>query len=65
MLAGTALLTEGTASEPAGILAGARRVEVAPAPEPEPERPEPPAAAEDGEPAAPALVVTRREPVSW
>ncbi len=73
MLAGTAFLAEGTAAEPAGLLDGARRVEVAPAPEPEP-KPEPSAAkrAEEGAgtepseaPKAPALVVTRREPVSW
>jgi NADH-quinone oxidoreductase subunit G len=64
MLEGTAFLTDGTATEPAGILAGARRVEIAPAPEPEPEPPAP-EAAEDREPAAPALIVTKREPVSW
>jgi anaerobic selenocysteine-containing dehydrogenase len=63
MLEGTAFLAEGTADDPAGALAGARTIAVAPAPEPEPERAP---ADEDGqEPAAPALVVTKREPVSW
>jgi len=64
MLDGTAFLAEGTAAEPAGLLDGARRVEVASAPAPEPEQDE--AAAEPAEaPKAPALVVTKREPVSW
>jgi len=63
MLAGTAFLARGTAADPAGALAGAVTITVAPAPEPEPE----PAAAgaEAGEEAPPALVVTKREPVSW
>jgi NADH-quinone oxidoreductase subunit G len=61
MLAGTAFLAEGTATAPAGLLAGAGRISIAPAPEPEPE----PAAAAADELEAPALVVTKREPVSW
>jgi anaerobic selenocysteine-containing dehydrogenase len=65
MLEGTAFLARGTAADPAGALAGARAVTVTAAPEPEPE----PATDDDGEqseaPAAPALVVTKREPVSW
>ncbi|HET6829789.1 MAG TPA: NADH-quinone oxidoreductase subunit NuoG [Solirubrobacterales bacterium] len=71
MLEGTAFLAEGTAHEPAGLLAGAGRVEVAPAPEPEPEPAPPRPADEQGEataptaPETPALVVTKREPVSW
>ncbi|GIK76592.1 MAG: NADH-quinone oxidoreductase [Actinomycetes bacterium] len=71
MLTGTAFLLEGTGAEPAGLLAGARRVEVAPAPEQEP-GPEGAGSAEDGAAAearegsgAPALVVTKREPVKW
>ena len=66
MLEGTAFLAQGTASEPAGKLAGARSVEIAPAPEPEPE-PQPQGAEPgEGEDAgSPALVVTKREPVSW
>jgi anaerobic selenocysteine-containing dehydrogenase len=61
MLAGTAFLAEGTATAPAGLLAGAGRISIAPAPEPEPE----PAAAAADELEASALVVTKREPVSW
>ena len=72
MLAGTAFLTRGTATDPAGALAGAKSIDVAPAPEPEPE-PEPAAEPPDGDadgaerpgPSAPSLVVTKREPVSW
>ena len=70
MLAGTAFLTRGTATDPAGALAGATSIDVAPAPEPEPEpAAEPPDGDADGaerpEPSAPSLVVTKREPVSW
>ncbi len=69
MLEGTAFLVSGTASDPAGALGGAATVEVELAPEPEPE-PEPTAGGDadagDDEPAAaPALIVTKREPVSW
>jgi len=62
MLEGTAFLARGTASEPAGALAGARTISVVPAPEPEPSAE--PGEAESGA-APPALVVTKREPVSW
>jgi len=64
MLEGTAFLARGTAEDPAGILAGARTVAVMPAPGPEAEA----GAGEGGEgdeTPPPALVVTRREPVSW
>jgi anaerobic selenocysteine-containing dehydrogenase len=64
MLEGTAFLARGTASEPAGALAGARTISVVPAPEPEPEPSAEPGEAESGA-APPALVVTKREPVSW
>jgi len=65
MLEGTAFLIEGTATDGANVLAGAEAISVAPAPAEE--EPDEPAAPEgDGEaPAAPALVVTKREPVSW
>ncbi len=63
MLEGTAFLARGTASEPAGALAGARTISVVPAPEPEPSRAPSPARPSGCRP--PALVVTKREPVSW
>ena len=65
MLEGTAFLIEGTATEGANQLAGADVISVGPAPAEE-QAPESAEDATEGEPsAAPALVVTKREPVSW
>ncbi len=66
MLEGTAFLIEGTATEGANRLAGAGVITVGPAPveAAEPRAPEREGDAGDG-PAAPALIVTKREPVSW
>jgi len=67
MLEGTAFLIEGTVEDSANELAGAEVVTVAVAPEEGTEEPGPDG--DDGEqaeaPANPALIVTKREPVSW
>ncbi len=65
MLEGTAFLIEGTATEGANQLAGADVITVGPAPVEE-QAPESSEDDSEGEPpAAPALIVTKREPVSW
>ncbi len=65
MLAGTAFLIEGTATHGANQLAGADVISVAPAPAEEPEAESGPSEPQGEAPAAPALIVTKREPVSW
>ena len=67
MLEGTAFLIEGTATDGANRLAGATAISVGPAPADEPAA-DAPAADRPGDgdeevPAAPALIVTKREPV--
>jgi NADH-quinone oxidoreductase subunit G len=66
MLEGTAFLIEGTAAEGANRLAGAAVISIGPAPVEEATPEAPSDQVGDGEaPATPALIVTKREPVSW
>jgi NADH-quinone oxidoreductase subunit G len=68
MLEGTAFLVEGTSANGANALAGAAEISVGPAPVAvsEPESVPDVSASEAGESSSPpALIVTKREPVSW